>query len=141
MDTTHLHPMLVHFPIALIIVGFLSEVCFWLYKKNMLFSMGSLYLLVLGTLGALAAVLSGLFLTAEMSGTAGQQKEIHELFGKITLGILILLSGFRLYLLWGKKEETGLRKVIPVVYAIVAGFVGYTGFLGGSLVYNFMIGV
>jgi uncharacterized membrane protein len=32
--TSHLHPMLVHFPIALILIGFLAELAFLVIKKE-----------------------------------------------------------------------------------------------------------
>ena len=36
LDLTHLHPMIVHFPIALLIVGFLADVVGLIFKKTFL---------------------------------------------------------------------------------------------------------
>jgi uncharacterized membrane protein len=63
--TTHLHPMLVHFPIALITVGFLADVVFLFYKKEICLSKTGFYLMIVGTLAAAAAYLSGQLFTNE----------------------------------------------------------------------------
>jgi uncharacterized membrane protein len=54
----HLHAMVIHFPIALLLAGFLSELIA-LVSKNPFFKNASLYLLILGTLGAIVAFVSG----------------------------------------------------------------------------------
>ncbi len=54
----HLHAMVIHFPIALLMAGFLSEFIA-LFSKNIFFKHASLYLLTLGALGAIAAYTSG----------------------------------------------------------------------------------
>jgi len=58
LDLVHLHPMVVHFPIALLIVGFLFELIY-LITRNEFYSKAGFYLLVLGALGTFAAFLSG----------------------------------------------------------------------------------
>ncbi len=47
--TTDLHPMLVHFPIALVLAGFLFEAMSLLFKKDNSFGTISFYLLIFGT--------------------------------------------------------------------------------------------
>lgn len=44
---SHLHPMLVHFPIALVAVGFLLELIYLLNKKEICLTKAGYYLLVL----------------------------------------------------------------------------------------------
>ena len=58
IDLTHLHPMIVHFPIALLIVGFLAD-AIGLFTKREFFTKAGFYLLILGTLGVVAAYLTG----------------------------------------------------------------------------------
>ncbi len=58
IDTTHIHPMIVHFPIALLIVGFLFDLIGTFVKKDF-YSKAGFYLLILGTLGVVAAYFSG----------------------------------------------------------------------------------
>jgi uncharacterized membrane protein len=58
MTASHLHVMVIHFPIALLIVAFLSEL-FGVLSKKQFFTNASFYLLILGSLGALVAYVSG----------------------------------------------------------------------------------
>jgi hypothetical protein len=51
-NSAHFHPMIVHFPVALILVGFLADVVFLFLKKELCLSKMGLYLMVLGTLKA-----------------------------------------------------------------------------------------
>ena len=80
--------MLVHFPIALVAFGFLAELVRAFYKKEVCLSKFGVYLLLSGTIAAVAAWLKGNFFTSEMSGSAGELKETHELFAGLTLGTL-----------------------------------------------------
>ena len=54
----HLHAMVIHFPIALLMAGFLSELIA-LFSKKQFFKNASFYLLILGALGAIVAYVSG----------------------------------------------------------------------------------
>ncbi len=88
--TSHLHPMLVHFPIALIAIGFAANFVHVFIKKGKSFSVIGFYLLIVGTLTALATLLTGVFLTSEMTGSAGEVRDSHELFAWITVILLIV---------------------------------------------------
>jgi uncharacterized membrane protein len=140
IPSSHFHPMLVHFPIALVVFGFLADLTWIFYKKEVCLSRLGLYLLIMGTLSAAAAWLTGTFFTAEMSGSAGEVKEIHELFALITLGVLIITSVLRIMLLYQQNKENAILKWIAFsFYAAAAIFVSITGFYGGSLVFNYMM--
>ena len=141
-NLSHLHPLMVHFPVALIITGFFLEaVSLFFNKKEPCLSRSGFYLMLLGTLGAVAAYFSGEFSTNELTGAAGELKEQHEVFAKITMFVMIAASLIRIYLLWKKKENSGLKWLVFGLYFISAITVGIAGFLGGSLVYNFLIGI
>jgi uncharacterized membrane protein len=138
-DTSHFHPMLVHFPIALVIFGFLADLASLFFKKEDWLSKAGFYLLVVGTLSALAAWLTGIFFTSPMSDSAGEIKATHALFAWLTLGSLIAASFFRILLQWRNSENTNLKWVTFALYALAAVFVSITGFFGGTLVYNYMM--
>lgn len=133
--------MLVHFPIALIVVGFLADFLSLFFKKEQCLSKAGLYLMVLGTLGAIVAVLTGEFFTKDLAGEAGNVQETHELFASITMYAMIIASFVRIYLIIKKKEATNLKWVAFALYGIGALAVSITGFFGGTIVYKFLIGI
>jgi uncharacterized membrane protein len=139
MNTEHLHPMLVHFPIALAIVGFVFELAYLLFKGEICFSKAGTYLLVLATLAASFAWLSGYFLTGEMAGEAGEVQETHELFATITTLLLVTATVVRLFMLKTGNRKSALSWSAFVLYGLAAIGVSITGFLGGTLVYEFML--
>jgi uncharacterized membrane protein len=131
--------MLVHFPIALIVFGFIAEVASILYRKEVCLSKFGFYLLILGTLAAIVALLTGSLFTSEMSGAAKAVQETHELFAWITLSTLIVLSALRIFLKFRNQEATNLKWIAFVLYGLAAISVSITGFYGGTLVYNYMM--
>ena len=140
-STSHLHPMLVHFPIALVIFGFLAELAFLFFKKEISLSKTGYYLLIAGTLAAVVAWLTGQFFTSEMDGASGKIKDLHELFATTTLILLLLTSVFRTTLLILKNENSKLKIIAFILYGLAAISVSITGYIGGSLVYNYMFGI
>jgi uncharacterized membrane protein len=139
-NTTHLHPMIVHFPIALITVGFLAEVVSLFFKSEKCLSKTGFYLMVLGALSAIVAWTTGQLFTNEPT-----QGEIVSLFNKhetgalITMIVMIIGSMFRIWLVMQKKEETKLKWISFGLYLIAFAAVTFTGFMGGNMVYNFMM--
>lgn len=58
LTAPHLHAMVIHFPIALLMTGVLSEII-GLFSKKLFFKHAAFYLLILGALGAIVAYVSG----------------------------------------------------------------------------------
>ena len=137
-DSSHLHPMVVHFPIAIIMVGFLADLASLLFKKEKCLSTMGSYLEVLGVLAAIVAFGTGYFLTGEVPEEAGPLREQHELFATLTLVTIILAAFFRILIVYLKKEETNLKYVAMGIFFLSFVFVGITGYLGGLLVINYM---
>lgn len=131
--------MLVHFPIALVIFGFIAELAFLFFKKEVWLSNSGFYMLIFGTLSALVALLAGDLFTTEMSGVAGEIKERHELFAWITLCTLIVTSVLRIIFKIQNKENANLNWLSFALYGLAAISVSLTGFYGGTLVYNYMM--
>lgn len=138
-DVSHIHPMLVHFPIALLCFGFFLEFCYLLRRKNICLTTAGLYLLLGSTLAIVLTVLSGFFFTGEMSGAAGAVRETHETLAVSTAVAALLASGLRLYLARKKVEKFPLKTVAFLLYGLAALGVMGTGFYGGTLVYNYMM--
>ncbi len=139
ISLSHLHPMLVHFPISLIVFGFIADIGSILYQKEVCLSKFGFYLLIIGTLAAIVALLTGALFTSEMEGAAGAVKETHELFAWVTVILLVILSAFRMLLKAQNKENTNLKWIALALYGLAAISVSITGFYGGTLVYNYMM--
>jgi uncharacterized membrane protein len=140
---SHLHPLSVHFPIALIVVGFLFDLISLWYKKEPCLSRTGYFLQILGMLGAIVAWGTGYFIagTTQMEGEALQMKEQHELFATLSLVSIIIATIARVILVYWKTENT-VYKYIPLgLFLISFIFISITGYLGGRLVIDFMIGI
>jgi len=137
MSTSHFHPMMVHFPIAIVTIGFIADLASLFFKKETWLQKSALWLLIFGTLAALAAVITGALFTSEMSGSAGEVRETHEMFAFITLGALVVTSVFKIIV--HNKPTVTLKWVAFLLYAIATLSVSITGFFGGTLVYNYMM--
>ena len=138
-NTSHLHPMLVHFPIALVLFGFLADAVSLFYRKEACLSKTGFYLLVIGTLAAIVTWLSGFVFTSDMSGAAGTMRETHELFATVTVVLLLITSVFRIILQVKNVQTPGLRWIAFALYGLAAVCVTITGFYGGTLVYSYMM--
>ena len=136
---THLHPMIVHFPIALVTIGFLANLLSVLMKKDTFLPKLSFSLLIVGTLSAIAAVLTGVFFTYELLGEAGTVRDTHALFAFVTLALLIVTCILK-SLPYINGIITNRTKTIAFLFYLLAMIsVSITGYLGGSLVYNYMM--
>ena len=139
-NTAHLHPMIVHFPVALITVGFIAEVVSLFFKSERCLSKTGFYLMVLGTLAAIAAWSTGQLFTSHPSqGEIVRVFEKHETGAFITMILMVICSFFRIWLVVQKKEETRLKWIAFGFYLLGFAAVTFTGFMGGTMVYNFMI--
>lgn len=139
-NTAHLHPMIVHFPVALITVGFIADVASLFFKSEKCLSKTGYYLMILGALAAIAAWSTGQLFTNEP--TQGEVVSIfskHETGALITMILMIIGSAFRIWLVVKKKEETHLKWIAFGFYMLAFAAVTFTGFMGGIMVYNFMM--
>jgi uncharacterized membrane protein len=140
-ETTDLHPMIVHFPIALIIAGFLADTLYLFYKQESWLSKAGFGLMILGTLGACAAYLTGVLFTSEPTegGIVGIY-ELHHTGAWITLTVMLLASLLRIYAVV-KHREKRFRRIIYGLYLVGTAAVSFAGFIGGTMVYRYMLGI
>lgn len=141
-NTDHLHPLIVHFPIAIITVGFFAEVASLFFKKEKCLSKTGFYLMILGSLAAIAGWSSGqLFTDHPGEGEILKVFQKHAAGALVTMILIIIGTLFRIWLVIRKKEETKLKWVVFVFYLLAFAAVTFTGYMGGTMVYNFMIGL
>ncbi len=142
IDTTHIHPMIVHFPIALLIVGFLFDLAALFIKKDYLQRTG-FFLLVLGSLGVIAALISGELAGSGIAeeGMLKQALETHENAAILTIWIAGITAIFRIILVILKKYQSYFRIIAITLYLFTVLAIARTGYYGGELVYKHAAGV
>ncbi len=138
---THLHAMIVHFPIALVLVAFVSEVA-GLILKNKFYGQASFYLLVLAALGAITAYVTGDIAGDGMDGGSLQKAlSVHQQAATFTLLFTIAAAVAKTGVILLKKELRWLKVAAFVLLLAAAGGVARTGYLGGQLVFKHAAGV
>ena len=142
----HLHPEVVHFPIAFFLVYALLEIIGVVFKKEY-FSKTAHLFLFLGVLGAIAAVFTGNSAESAAKLLASKGLSIpkqaigeHEDYATFTMwyftGLLIIRT---MYVL--KKKFSGNIKYFFVLLSLIGVLLVYkTGQLGGRLVYKYGVG-
>lgn len=136
-DLAHIHPMLVHFPIALTLLGCLFEFISILKKRQVWFCRAGEMILYFATASAiLAAVAGNLFTPHFTNELLSEAKNIHGNFAGITVTMLCVASGFYIIGNIFKKHFNTFRSIGFVFYLFAAVAVAITGYLGGVLVYN-----
>ena len=132
-----IHPMVVHFPIALIIVAFAAELAGAALRREF-FTKVALLLLVLGTLGTVAAYFSGNFAEESVNevGAVGEALEEHEDAGGAALWAVLAVAAIRSLMAY-KRWMTGWRRWLAVlILAVISLAISRTGYLGGELVFR-----
>lgn len=135
-----LHPMLVHFPIALFVTSVLFDAVSMRWHRECLRE-GSLGLLVVGLIGGIGAAIAGDAAeeAAEQAGIAESLIETHETLALITLGIFGILLLWRLFV---RNRFSPRSLAIYLGIAVIGlGTLSATGHFGGNLVYKHGAGV
>ena len=141
ISSTHLHAMLVHFPIALLIVAFLFEIISFFYKRAF-FRQSAFYLLLSGMLGTVVSYLAGNAAGEGMNeGPLGKAMELHEQAATISIWLTIITALLYTGIYFLKYNRSWLRIIALLLFAAVVGSIGRTGYLGGQLVYKHAAGV
>ena len=133
------HPLVIHFPIALLLTALLLELAGVLWRSEGLRQV-SLWNQGLGTLGVLAAVLTGRMAKAgaKHSLEIFQVMSRHEQLGYVVLWLAVAALGWRL----ATRRRTGMRHrwIGWGALAIVCGVLASGAHLGGELVYEHGVG-
>ena len=130
-----IHPMLVPFPIALWIFSLISDVVYGLGWGGILWNEMAFYTMAGGILGALAAAVPGLIDYLSMSDQQTSKiAKTHMIVNLTIVGIFIA----DLWLRTMFAPDAGLPVVLSVIGVALLGF---SGWLGGELVYVHGVGV
>ena len=128
-----LHPAVVHFPVALAVVGALAELVYLLIRRPWVRWFGPV-LLTVALAGSGVAYFSGKAVgdKAENQGVPQAAVDKHEtscLWALGTLGLATLLS-------WAVRTSGRGLWLSTLIALAAAGLTLYTGYLGGELVYR-----
>ena len=140
----NIHPLLVHFPIALLCAAAAVDVLGWAFRRNRLLRQAATLLYVLGTGGAIAAYVTGRAAsqTIWLPGMAQAVLRQHWDWALRTVWFFGIVSLVRLVFLGPSRRDPGLWTV--AIFAL-AGLVGVgllieTGDRGGQLVFQYGVG-
>ncbi len=135
-EMANIHPMLVHFPIALLNGFLLMELLGFLLKKEEM-RIAATWMLYLGTLGAAATVVAGFFAAASVP----HNEEIHAImiehrnYGVTVLCLSVFLS------LWRFLESSGRSLLQLLVGIVMVTTMALGADLGGLMVYKHGVAV
>lgn len=125
-----LHSGLVHFPIALLVVGAAFEVLARILKRGSL-SASAHYVITSAAVTGLATTATGLFAAGQMQN---EMLSLHKSFGLGVVGLAVVLSAWRIS---AKKAVTGVAATAYLLLLLAgAGFAVGTGWLGGQIAHG-----
>jgi uncharacterized membrane protein len=139
-DWTRLHAALNDLPAALLLVAALFELLALATRKES-FRQVSFWTLILGAVGGVAAVLSGLQAEENIAhGSAVHEvMETHEMLAFITLGIFGVLAVWRI---WREKRMGTAERAVALALSLGgAGVLIATANYGGRLVFDHAAGI
>ena len=144
-----LHVMVIHFPIALLIVAFCFDIGCIIFRKRVWLDRAAIALYVMGTVGDGAAYLTGRRAAAALQGLSPATESAladHENLAVLTLITLSVVSLVRLTVSWlaryDRRINLGIFRLVAIPVTL-AGLVmlALTADRGGKLVYRYGVGV
>jgi uncharacterized membrane protein len=136
-----LHPAFVHFPIALVVFSFITDLLNRLFKKPSLRATGSWSLLGALVFGAITAGTGyyDMVRTRPVLGDTFRYVDFHMDIGWILVGAVAVLTAWR-WLVYARRDRTpGVLYLVAAV--LVMGLVLFQGWYGGEMVYSQGAGV
>jgi uncharacterized membrane protein len=136
----NIHPLIIHFPIALILVILACDAIGLFFKKKSLFDVGTI-LSVFALAGAAAALISGLLAedSAWKISQAHELLEDHETAAWIFLGFMAMYTAFRIVFRRKISESLGWLSLLLALWGSL--IVARVGYLGGEMVFHYGTGV
>lgn len=137
-----IHPIVVHFPIALLITATFISFLAILYKSKRKELITVLYwILLLGGISILIALFSGLYEAGRVvhNEAIHEIMEVHELLGYIITGAFSIIA------LWVivRKQKIKIKELVVIAFLLLgsSSVLVYSAYLGGKMVYEQGAGV
>jgi uncharacterized membrane protein len=131
----YLHPKLVQFPLVLLLVGLIFDAV-GLFRRSERFHWAAKILSATGTVFLLFAFICGIYaeIWAARAGVPQDAIEWHEFLANVASWGFVILTAWRLFLEADRRKSIAIYTVIGLGYYTLLGF---TAYLGGSLVFNY----
>ena len=136
MNSVTFHPMVVHFSIALVIVGFVIDFFYIFVAKKDWRRTSSLFLMILAALAVFLSWFTGEYYSRSYDGVGRDVKDEHELFSWITMCVFGAAVAVRFLAIYLKKNPAFFKYLYIVLMLSAVMAIGYCGYLGGNLVYE-----
>lgn len=141
ISQTHLHAMIIHFPIVLLMTGFLSEVVS-LFQKRIFFRTAAFYLLLLGTFGTIFSYISGNAAGSGIQeGTLGKIIHLHKQAATFALWLSVITAMVYIVIFTSGQDNKWIKVVIFILFTATVAAIARTGYWGGQLVYKHGAGI
>jgi len=135
----NIHPLIVHFPIGLLPAAVLLYVLAWLAKKES-WAWTGLWLLGLGTLGAAAAVASGLYGAEGVMVAPAVREHLLMNHERIMLGVLALSVILSVWAWLARPMPLKGGVVFLLLLAVLLAGLTVGADFGGRMVYDYNAG-
>lgn len=135
----NIHPLIVHFPIALL---FAAAIVYWLafLAGRELWQWSGLWMLVLGAIGAAAAVASGLYAAPGVMLAPSVKAALLTAHKRIMIAVLILSAALALWALAARPMPVRGRAVFLAMLVLVVVLIAKGADYGGRMVYDYNAG-
>lgn len=136
----NLHPMIVHFPIVLLLLALVSQIATLLVQSYLKpLNMLTLFFLLAGTIGSIVAIQTAPHISGDANIETFEVFERHRKFAIFTFWAALFISVLHLLSIkWYYRKWNNF--IITLLLIILSSFVFITGHNGAKLVYIYGIG-
>lgn len=132
-----LHPLLIHFPIAALMMLVFTDILFW-WTEDPFWARAGFYLAAAGTI---LGGISGLVGAIDLFTVARIRRLVTAWAHGILAVMLLSLAAFNFMLRWGPDPAALIVPWGIYTSLLTAALISITGLLGGQLVYEYGVGV
>ncbi|MEO6883458.1 MAG: DUF2231 domain-containing protein [Bacteroidia bacterium] len=135
----NLHPLVVHFPIVLLLLAVLSQLATLFLPENNQLKWLTFLFLITGCIGVLVAIYTAVHISGDASDKAIELFEAHQHFGKLTFWFSLAATILRFITLkWFKRQW--LEIIVTAIIITTGSLVIITGHHGAELVHVYDVG-
>lgn len=135
----NLHPLFVHFPIALLAFAVLVQLTVLFFPKNTDLKWLTFFLLLAGCIGSFIAIQTSVHISGDADDKAIEIFETHRLFGLYTLWFSLGATIIRFITIkWFRNKW--MEIILTAIILTTGTLVAITGHHGAQLVYIYNVG-